>query len=90
MAVYRSKIHNQYVVMQRYGKSRNMDVSQACTQMKILMNKVPDCSSIEKIMGYEGNAAKLYFQTLSQLVEPAFSFKGSDCRFACDESCKWT
>ncbi len=78
--IIKSKIHNQYVVMQRYGKSRNTDVSQACTQMKILMKKVPDCSSIEKIMGYEGNAAKLYFQTLSQLVEPIFSFKGRSRR----------
>ncbi len=78
--IIKSKMHNQYVVLQRYGKSRGVDVSQTCTRMKILMEKVPDCTSVEQIMGYEGNAAKLYFQTLNLLVEPAFSFNGRSRR----------
>lgn len=73
--VIRSKIHNQSVVLQRYGKSRKVDVSSIYSQMKILMNKIPNCDSISQIMGYEGIAARIYFQMLGQLVVPDFSFQ---------------
>ena len=78
--IIRSKMHNQSVVMQRYGKSRNIDTSQSYTQMKILMKKIFDCKSVNQLMGYEGNAAKIYFHELSKLVEPEFIFDGRSRR----------
>lgn len=70
-----AKIHNQTVLLERYGKSRGVDVHQITQDMKILARKVPGCTSIDQIMGYEGAAARNYFSMLGQLVEKDFSFK---------------
>ncbi len=78
--IIRSKIHNQSVILKRYGKSRNLDVSDAYTHMNILMKKLPQCDSVSQIMGYEGSAARVYFKMLGKLVEPEFSFQGRSRR----------
>ena len=67
--IVRAKIHNQIVVLDRYGRSRQMNVQEATQNMKILERKVFTCTSIDQIMGYEGAAARYYFSTLGRLVE---------------------
>ena len=43
----------------------------------VLMSKLPQCSSIEDIMGIEGRASAIYFSFLPYFVEnPSFSFSG--------------
>ena len=71
----RAKIHNQIVVLDRYGRSRQMNVQEATQNMKILERKVFTCTSIDQIMGYEGAAARYYFSTLGRLVESDFRFE---------------
>lgn len=73
--IIEAKIHNQIVVLERYGKSRGVDVRQALVNMKSSEHKVPCCGSIEQIMGYEGAAARQYFVMLGQLVEEDFKFE---------------
>lgn len=70
-----AKIHNQTVVLERYGKSRGIDVHQVIQDMKILSRKIPQCTAVEQIMGYEGAAARLYFSMLGKLVDSEFVFK---------------
>ena len=70
-----AKIHNQIVVLERYGRSRRQDVHTYTQNMKILERKIPICKSVEQVMGYEGAAARYYFSTLGQLVEPEFKFE---------------
>lgn len=38
--------------------------------------KVDSCIHVDEIMGYEGAAARIYFQVLGQLIDPEFSFEG--------------
>ena len=78
--IIKSKVHNQSVVMQRYAKSRKVDVSSTYQQMKILMNKIENCSEINQLMGYEGIIARLYFQILGKLVDKNFSFQSRSRR----------
>lgn len=75
-----SKIHNQIVVMSRYAKSKNMDIHHQIIQMKILKTKIELCEDTETIMGYEGNAARIYFSVLSQAVDDEFKFNGRNRR----------
>lgn len=70
-----SKIHNQMVVLKRYARSKGVDLSGECSAIKGLQNHVETCKTIPQIMGYEGNAARIYFKCLGMLVEPAFSFE---------------
>lgn len=75
-----SKIHNQIVAMSRYAKSKNMDIHHQIIQMKILKTKIELCEDTETIMGYEGNAARIYFSVLSQAVDDEFKFNGRNRR----------
>lgn len=73
--IVESKIHNQIVVMKRYGKSRNVEVEDSAKQMKIMSNHLESAHTIEQIMGYEGNAARIYFSEIGKLVEERFRFQ---------------
>lgn len=81
--ILKAKIKNQEVVLQRYKK--NKDLSEELKQMKISVNKLQSCRSIEQLMGYEGTAARYYFQGLSKEVDEAFVFKGRSKRPPRDE-----
>lgn len=74
--IIRGKIHNQEVVLQRYARSRNINIDAEIIAMKQSLNKIDSCNKVDEIMGYEGNAAKHYFEGLSWLVENDFAFKG--------------
>ena len=50
--ILEAKIKNQEVVLQRYKKDK--DLSDELKQMKISVNKLELCRSIEQLMGYEG------------------------------------
>ena len=70
-----SKIHNQIIVLKRYARSRNVDLSDEYKEIKSMQNHIEKCDSIPQIMGYEGNAARIYFKCLGILVEPIFAFE---------------
>ena len=75
-----AKIKNQLTVLRRYAKSKNVDVKRLREQMCYLIAKVPTVATIEEIMGYEGQCAKLYFSGLSMCIEPEFAFDGRSRR----------
>lgn len=83
--ILQAKIKNQEVVLLRYARNNNSDLSEEIKMMNISYHKLEDCKSIEQIIGYEGTAAKYYFQGLSKLVEPEFKFNGRSKRPPRDE-----
>lgn len=72
-----AKIRNQIVVIRRYANERNLNFKEKYLKMQILRGKIDQVDNINELMGYEGNAAKIYFDSLNELVEPDFRF---DCR----------
>ncbi len=44
--------------------------------MRIFAKKIADVDTVEEIMGYEGQSAKLYFQGLANCIDSEFAFKG--------------
>lgn len=70
-----SKIHNQIVVLKRYARSQKIDFSNECVAMAASQKNIEKCETVSQIMGYEGNAAKIYFKCLGKLVPPEFSFE---------------
>lgn len=75
-----AKIHNQTVVLRRYAAERKTDFSEQYSHMKILEKKIQTTHTMEEIMGYEGNAARIYFSALNELIEPDFRFNGRNRR----------
>lgn len=79
------KIHNQEIVLKRYARSENKDVEDIVSKMRQSFRKIENCHTVAEIMGYEGNAAKLYFEGLGRMVEKEFAFKGRSKRPPKDE-----
>ncbi len=77
-----AKIHNQSVVLNRYcPKGENSEKVKECVkQMKYIRKDLPKCTSIDQLMGYEGIAARYYFNGLSLCVLPEFAFSGRSRR----------
>ena len=73
--IIRAKIQNQVVILRRYERYRAYDATQKIEQMLRLCSKLPQCSTIEEIMGYEGAAARSYFSALGNLIDPDFYFE---------------
>lgn len=74
--VLKAKIHNQGVVLKRYERSTTENLQVEYRNIKIAESKLKNCSSIEEVMGYEGNASKNYFKGLSKIIKDDFKFNG--------------
>ena len=75
-SILSAKIKNQSVILRRYARNRRADVSKELRYMSSSAEKILSCTETEELMGYEGTAARYYFQGLSQVVNSAFSFNG--------------
>lgn len=75
--IIEAKTHNQIVILRRYNRDKAKEsVKNYLHDMELVQKKVTSANSLEQLMGYEGNCAKLYFKGLSQLVHPDFPFSG--------------
>ena len=74
--IINAKIKNQIVILRRYSRDTDVDVYPVVRQMQNMNEKVLNSKGIEQLMGYEGNAARLYFGQLGELINPAFFFTG--------------
>lgn len=76
-----AKIRNQIVILRRYARNQKIDISRPVAEMQYMLTKIAEHSgTIEQVMGYEGNAAKIYFKTLGKLIIPEFAFNGRSRR----------
>ncbi len=78
--IIHAKISNQIVILRRYQRNRQSDIEQDITSMKIMRAKIDGTTSVEQLIGYEGQAAKSYFKALSVLADDAFKFDGRNRR----------
>ena len=70
------KLHNSRVVLQRLNRKRPTETAKAAIAgLAELMQKVPEATSIESMLGYEGQGAHLYFQAFATLLKGAFEFE---------------
>ena len=78
--IVQAKIHNQVVVLRRYARTTGIDVEDAVSMMQILSGKIDSCTCTDQIMGFEGAAARRYFEALGRLIVPEFRFSGRNRR----------
>ena len=71
-----AKIRNSRVMLARWNRERNIEKLNSIIQdMKDCEKIASEENSIESILGYEGYSAKLYFQSLGQIVPAEFEFE---------------
>lgn len=70
-----AKIHNQAVLIKRYNRRAGVKgLNVRINKLEAMSSKVAKASDKETAMGYEGIAAKWYFELLGMLVPEDFSF----------------
>ena len=74
--ILEAKIHNQAILLRRYN--RRSDVSgiiNKIRQINLMEDRVIRAVDREKAMGFEGIAARYYFEALGMLVPEEFRFQ---------------
>jgi len=72
-----AKIRNCQVVLRRYNRNFDFkDISENIEELKRYVLKVESAKNVEELLGYEGNASKIYFRSLGKLVRDEFKFTG--------------
>lgn len=80
-----AKIKNQSVVLHRYEKSRGYALDDEQKMMRLCREKIENTKRIEEMIGFEGQAARYYFQGMSKCIKEEFQFKGRSKRPPMDE-----
>ena len=62
--------------MRRYNRNFDFgDVQENIDELKRYVIKISEAESVEQLLGYEGNCAKLYFKSLGMMVKDDFKFE---------------
>ena len=70
------KVKNCQVVLRRYNRNFNYEsVHNNIEELKRYALKILDSETVEELLGYEGNCAKLYFKSLGEMVREEFKFE---------------
>lgn len=80
-----AKVKNQSVVLRRYEKSKHKNLDEEQQMMSICRNRILSSEKITEMIGFEGQAAKSYFQGLSKCIDEEFKFQGRSRRPPKDE-----
>lgn len=75
-----AKIHNQSVILRRYSSRSAEEDSDARNEMRRMGEHSFTADAIDQATGYEGRAARIYFDALSRRIDPAFLFHGRSRR----------
>lgn len=75
-SILTAKVNNQIVIARRYGRHRDANINEQTSKMVHYKDAIAKSSSLEEAKGYEGIAAREYFQLLNELTEPDFKFSG--------------
>lgn len=70
------KLHNSRKVLLRLNRRRKTEIAtKALKEISALMKKVPTAETVEVMLGYEGQGAKLYFAAYGSLLKGPFKFE---------------
>lgn len=79
-SMLKAKVHNQEIVLKRYVKKMTRELEHNLKMIHIYKHDIEDAEDVNQLMGYEGIAARTYFDSLSRIVDPEFAFSGRSKR----------
>ena len=75
IAIVQAKLLNSRVVLRRLRRRRKNEVAnQMIEELGVLIERVPTAETVESLLGYEGQGAKVYFRGFSALMKEPFVF----------------
>lgn len=70
------KLHNSVIVLKRMNRRRKTkQTTEAIQQINALATKIAEATSIDTMLGYEGQSAALYFRAYGTLLKGKFTFE---------------
>lgn len=78
--IIKAKINNQKVILRNYKRSSKVFMDDNINELKRIENSIDRANTIEELMGYEGYAARSYFDAISKFIKDDFKFKGRSKR----------
>jgi CRISPR-associated endonuclease Cas1 len=75
-SIVAGKIHNSRIVLQRLNRKRKTETAtHAISELAESIQSIPTIESVESLLGVEGHAANLYFQSFASLLSGKFEFE---------------
>lgn len=75
IAIVQAKLLNSRVVLRRLRRRRKNEVAnQMIEELGVLIERVPAAETVESLLGYEGQGAKVYFRGFAALMKEPFVF----------------
>lgn len=75
-AIVEAKVRKQIVVLQRFGRREHADsVTEAIRRAEHSLMMLPDCRTVQEVMGMEGAAAAAYFPAYGGLLPEGLRFE---------------
>lgn len=76
IAIVHGKLANCRVVLRRFARNHQVPaLTQAAGQLSEIMNQLGYAGQLDQLRGYEGNAARIYFQAFATALDPHWDFQ---------------
>jgi CRISPR-associated protein Cas1 len=82
-SIVSGKLENQFKTLLRARNRGRMDdaaLKNACGELKYIHGELMNCSDIDSVRGYEGEAAAVYFSVFGRLLRNSWAFRGRNRR----------
>ncbi len=75
IAIVHGKLANSRVILRRFARHQNAPaLARAAEQLTSIMRQLGNAVELDQLRGYEGNAARIYFQAFSNCLAPHWQF----------------
>ena len=75
IAIVRGKLANSRLLLRRFARRLQTSVlPRAADQLSGILRQIDQADNLDQLRGYEGNAARIYFQALSSIMDECWQF----------------
>ncbi len=73
--IINSTIHNKIRLLQSLAKNRGADISDIIRRLNKHIKDIKNVENIEKLMGFEGDSTRIYFEGIRRFIPDVFEFE---------------
>lgn len=75
IAIMQGKLANSRLILRRFSRHhKTAELAQAAKQLTIIIKQLNNADNLDQLRGYEGSAARIYFQAFASIINPCWAF----------------
>ena len=75
IAIVQGKLVNSRLILRRFTRHHDApELAEAATQLTAIINQLDDANDLDQLRGFEGSAARIYFQAFVAVLDPQWQF----------------